>query len=897
MKNKIKKAEANEDAYLIQKSPEELFKILNSSEKGLSEEKVLEKEKKYGRNEIFKKKHLNPILKFLSYFTDPLIIILLIASVISGITSEIKNMIVIMSMVFMSVILNFYQEHKSSKAAEKIEKRLAIFADVVRSGKKIQIPTKNIVPGDVVLLSAGDIVPADGVIFEQDDFFVNEASLTGESFPMQKCAYSKGTKIGLGAEVRAGSESRAVGRGEGKESIVFSGTNVVSGFCRYIVTDTGASTEFGKIAGMLEAPEDQNAFEKGIKDFGVLIIKVILFICVIIFLINAFYKKDVIDSLIFAIAVAVGVTPELLPMIMSVTMSKGSIDMSKKGVLVKRLSVIPDFGSMDVLCTDKTGTLTQDKITLVRYTDVYGKESKEVLRFAYVNGSLETGIKSLLDKAILEFKDVDVKGLKKINEIPYDFERKRSTIVYLEKKGGVSDGGVLASGGDVKMVSKGAPEEVFKICTSYFNGKKGVKMTPVHLKDFKKIYDDFGKDGFRVLAIAMKDLGSGGGGKSGAGKSSAGLKKNYAVSDEHDMTLCGFLAFYDPPKASVKDTLLFMKEHGIEVKILTGDSALVTEKVCKDLGIEITGIFNAEEHDMDKMSDAAIALKALKCNIFARLSPHHKEKIISVLRSRGKVVGYLGDGINDAPSLKIADVGISVDNAVDVAKETADIILLKKGLEELMEGVLEGRKTFGNTMKYLMMGLSSNFGNMFSMIGASLFLPFFPMLPTQILLNNLIYDASQLAIPLDKVDEEYLKKPKHWDMKFIKHYMVIFGPVSSLFDFITFYVLYKVFAMSGSEFQTGWFIESLATQVFVIYIIRTRLIPFIQSRPSLALLISTLGAVFIGWLLTLSWTASFFNFVTLDSRVIGAIALIVLGYLVVVMGVKSWFYRRMYKEI
>jgi Mg2+-importing ATPase len=710
----------------------------------------------------------------------------------------------------------------------------------MRDGLKIDIPTKYIVPGDVVCLSAGDIVPADGRLICADDFFVNESILTGESFPVEK----------------------NIANPEANQ--VFSGTNVVSGYASFMVTATGQKTNYGQIAKNLDTKERPNAFEIGIKNFGVLIIKVILFIVTIIFLINAITGKDVISSIIFSIAVAVGVTPELLPMIMSFNMSRGAVKMAKKGVLVKRLNAIPDFGSMDILCTDKTGTLTQDKITVVKYLNTTGADDEIVLKYAYINGAFETGIKSVLDHAILNYKKFAIDDHEKVNEIPYDFMRKRSTIVYKKAT-------------QKHFVTKGAPEEVFKICTGYLENAEVKKITAPDLKKFNTIYDELSASGFRVLAIAIKNVD--------------GIEKDYKKEDEKEMTLAGFIAFYDPPKPEAKATVDFMEKHGIEMKILTGDGALVAKKVCDDLKIPIKGIITGEDFDINKMNDKELLLKAQNNNIFARFSPMQKEKIIQVLKEGGNVVGYLGDGINDAPSLRAADVGISVDNAVDVAKETADIILLKKGLKELMEGVLEGRKTFGNTMKYIMMNLSSNFGNMFSMIGASLFLPFFPMLPGQILVNNFLYDSSQLAIPSDKVDAEYLRKPKHWDIKFIKKFMIVFGPISSFFDIMTFIVLYYFFHFEGSLFQTGWFIESLATQTLVVYIIRTRKIPFIQSSPSKGLLFSTLAVVAAGIIVTLPFIGHYIGFTFLPIKAFLAILAIVITYLIVVEIFKRIFYK------
>ncbi|MFA5155042.1 MAG: magnesium-translocating P-type ATPase [Patescibacteria group bacterium] len=821
-------------------SLQELYPLVGSSPKGMTTQEAIGRSQALGYNQISAAKRRQPVLLFFGYFKDPLIIILIVAALISGLTGELRSMAIILSMIFLSVILNFYQEHKSSKAAEKISRRLAIRASVLRDGQKQDLETKYLVPGDIISLSAGDIVPADGKIISATDFFLNESSLTGESLPAEKTA--------------------------GGDSTIFSGTNVVSGFGEFLVTSIGLHTEFGQIAQKIVKPATENAFEKGIKSFGFLIIRVIAVIVAIIFLINAVMHKGILDSFLFALAIAVGVTPELLPMIMSINMAKGATKMAKNGVLVKRLNSIPTFGSMDVLCTDKTGTLTEDHITVIKHIDISGADSLSVFTAAYLNGYFETGLKSILDQAILEYKKIDVRGYQKIEELPYDFNRKRSSIIY-------------EHGGRLTLVTKGAPEEIFKISTRYFSGEAEQPLTPELLKQAKATYDDLSRQGLRVLAIAEKKI--------------TVRRDNYTLSEEQGLSLRGFMAFYDPPKADVRETLAFMKKHGVAIKILTGDSPLVTQKICADLGLAVDQVISGEELDLNRLTDEEVYKKTKDATICARLSPGQKEKIIMELRRKGLTVGYLGDGINDAPSLQTADVGISVNNAVDVAKETADIILLKKGLRELMAGVIEGRKTFGNTMKYLLMGLSSNFGNMFSMIGASLFLPFFPMTAGQILLNNFLYDNSQLSIPSDNVDPDYLKKPKHWDMSFIKKFMLVFGPVSSLFDFLTFFVLYGVLHLSGGAFQAGWFVESLATQVLVIYIIRTQKIPFLQSKPSKYLLATTLAAVALSLALVSPWLGAIFGFAPLPLVAFLFIFIIVIAYLLVVEFTKQLFYRRL----
>lgn len=820
---------------------DKILELLDTSDRGLTQKEAEKRLTVYGPNTLRHKKKLSPIARFLSYFKNPMIIILLVAAFVSEATGATKNSIIILVMVLLSVILNFYQEHKSSQAAEKIAKKLMVLASVWRDGRKKELPIKQLVPGDIIALSAGDILPADGMVIAADDFFVNESALTGESYPVEKVMRDHGTNL------------------------VYSGTNVVSGSATVVVTKTGADSEYGTIAEKLSRGEEPSAFELGIKKFGILIAKVIMMLVIIILLINTLNHKNLIDSLIFSIAVAVGITPELLPMIMSVNMSKGSIAMSKKGVIVKRLNAIPNFGSMDILCTDKTGTLTEDKITVVKYIDITGLESPETLRLAYINGLMETGIKSVMDRAILDFKKMNVRQLAKIDEIPYDFIRKRSSVVFEEN-------------GQRLMSTKGAPEEIFKICTHYLARGKQHRWSQAGQKEAMESYEDLSRQGYRVLAVAVKE----------------GLaeKKIYPKEDESGMTLKGFLAFYDPPKADVKQTIAEMERRGIEIKVLTGDSPLVTKKICADLRVPVKGIISGEDLDINELDDQALAVKALKNTIFARLSPSQKERIIKVLRQKGKIVGYLGDGINDAPALLAADVGISVDNAVDVAKETADIILMKKSLRVLLDGVIEGRKTFGNTMKYMMMGLSSNFGNMFSMIGAVIFLPFFPMLPGQILLNNFLYDISQLSIPADKVDEEYLQRPKHWNISFIKKFMLTFGPISSLFDFLTFFLLFSIFRLPEASFQTGWFIESLVTQVLVIYVIRTKKIPFLQSKPSKYLIITTLTVVTLGVIIASSPLSAIFGFQALPGLVLAAIFGLAIIYLILAQAIKMLFYRR-----
>lgn len=819
--------------------------------RGLSSAEAKALLKSYGTNEAVVERKVPAVWQLLSYFKSPLIVILLLAAVLSGVFGELRSAVIIILMALASVFLNFYQERKSGKEVEKLQERLSLTATVLRDGEKREIDIKTVVPGDTVLLSAGDIVPADGEVAASDDLFLNESSLTGESFPVEKIATDAGAS-------------------PADANSVFAGTNVISGSGFVKIIATGRNTAYGKIAEKVQAKPEEDAFERGIRGFGFLIVRATVFIVLSVFLVNTFKPLILgqtlthgvfMESFLFAIAIAVGLTPELLPVIMSVNMAKGSTRMAKKGVLVKRLNAIPDFGSIDILCTDKTGTLTEGRIVLVKYLDVAGQSSEHVLRYAYLNSAFQTGLKNPLDQAVLAFKHLNTGESKKIDEIPYDFQRKRLSIV-------------ISAGKSRELVTKGQPEEVVKVCSHYAMSGKIHRFGENGQKLFRKVYENYSKQGFKMLAVAVREVESD--------------REKYAVSEEKDMTLLGFIGFFDPPKATAADTLVRLGNYGVEVKIITGDNELVAEKVCRDLRLPIKGIMVGEQ--LASLSDEALAVKAEKVTIFARFSPAQKNRVINALRSDNKVVGYLGDGINDAPSLKAADVGISVDNAVDVARETADIILTHKSLHVLIEGIIEGRKTFGNTMKYLMMGVSSNFGNMFSLIFAAFYLPFLPMRPIQVLFNNTLYDISQITIPSDQVDPEYLKKPKHWNMQFIKKFMVVFGSISSVFDLLTFFLLYGIFHLSPGAFQTGWFIESLATQTFVIYIIRTKRF-FLRSRPSYYLLATTLSAVTVGVVLTFSPWGGYFAFQALPARILLLIAGLVVVYLVIVEAAKHWFYK------
>lgn len=816
---------------------------------GLSSAEAEKRLKEFGENVVFKRKRIRPVVAFLRKFNSPLLWILIVASLVSFLIGEHTNAVILLLMISVSAILEFVNSYKSEKAVEKLVAKVVTMATVIRDGRKREIELKKVVPGDELFLSAGDIVPADCRVIESDDFFVNQSVLTGEAFPVEKIVDSA-----VEEEKKISPENK---------DLVFMGTSVVTGFATVLALQTGPRTEFGKIADQLVKAEPETDFEKNIKRFSLFIMKVNLFLVGFVFLINALLGRGWLTSFIFAVAIAIGLTPELLPVIISVSLSRGSVRMAKKDVIVKNLSSIQNFGSMNILCTDKTGTLTQNRIILVKYMDGLGNISDDVLFYAYLNSYFHTGVQNPLDNAVRDYKTLSIVRYKKIDEIPFDFERKRQSMVVAEE-------------GKRILITKGAPEEIFKICSRY---RKKDRIFDLDAKIKKTINDQFKKlsqDGFRVLAIASREIKE--------------ISKTYSRLEEKDMVFLGFIAFLDPPKETAKEAVKELNNLGIEMKILTGDNELLTEKICREIEVKIRGVVTGAE--VEHLSDVELRQVALRTTIFARITPEQKERIIINLKKAGQVVGYLGDGINDAPALRAGDIGISVNNAVDVAKETADIILLRKSLMVLKDGVIEGRKTFHNTMKYIMMGLSSNFGNMFSMMGASAILPFLPMLPTQVLLNNFIYDISQLSLTTDEVDCDAIKKPTAWSLPFIRKYMLVFGLISSVFDFLTFGALFLVFRLSESQFQTGWFIESIATQVFVIYIIRTRMVPFLQSRPSKLLFWNTLLAVVSAWAIPFLAIGQFFHFSPLPYSVLVVIFGLVLIYLILVEIVKRFFYRK-----
>lgn len=842
----ISKNTIEEPAFWQQKAAA-LLEYYKATPEGLTDSEAKKRLKRYGPNLFHPQRRNAMLLQFLMKFTNPLVIILLVASAISAFTGDVASFIIIFLIVLMSVTLDFIQEYRAGEEAKKLRQSVTVHVQALRDGKPQEIPLPSLVPGDIVLLAAGDLVPGDGRILEAKDFFVHQALLTGEPYPVEKIP----GELPNEAEVLSARNS------------VLRGTSVVSGTAKVLICHTGANTELGGISDSLIAKAPPTAFERGTYRFGLLIMRLTIFLVLFVLLVNAIFHRPWLESFLYAVALAVGLTPELLPMIVSVTLARGAKRMAAKKVIVKQLASIQNLGSMDVFCTDKTGTLTEARIHLERQIDGLGRESKRVLELAYLNSFFETGLKSPLDDAILEHKEIDVAGWRKIDEVPFDFERRRVSVL-------------VDNGQKRLLVVKGAPEDILRLCTSY---ERDSDMDLLPLDDavlvrMRAQFDSLGREGFRVLGIAWRQV-----------------EADYphaVVSDEAKLVFSGFAAFFDPPKESAKKALMDLAAAGVSVKIITGDNELVTQHICGQLGLGVTGILTGA--DILKMDDQALVGQVENVNLFCRVTPVQKNRIILALKKRGHTVGYLGDGINDAPSLHSADIGISVDSAADIAKDAAEMILLKHDLSALQSGVIEGRRTFGNVMKYIMMGTSSNFGNMFSMAGGALFLPFLPMLPMQILLNNMLYDMSEIPIPMDNVDEEYLQRPRQWDMNFVRKFMLTIGPISSIFDFLTFFVMLKVFQAGESLFHTGWFIESIATQVLVIFIIRTHKNP-LKSHPNPWLTICSLLVVAFAILLPFTPLGGVLGFVAPPPLFFLVLAGMVIVYLLIVEWAKQWFYR------
>ncbi len=791
-------------------SLEKLFEQLESSEQGLTSEEAKKRQDKYGPNDTTGVKRRSVVVQFLRLFLNPLVAILLFAALISAILGDQINASIIVAIVVLSNILNFVQTYQSQNAVEKLRVNVSPTATVLRDGTWIETRRRDLVPGDIIRLSAGDLVPADARLIQSTNLHVQQAALTGESLPVDKNADDLDAPTESFAEVH---------------NCVFLGTSVVSGIGTALTIATGRATAFGDIAVRLASRAPETEFQRGIKGFGQLIMQTVFFLVLFIVLIGVIGHHQPFETMLFAISLAVGLTPEFLPMITTVTLGRGALRMAKQQVIVKHLEAIQNFGSIDTLCSDKTGTLTSGETKLAGHLDLQGKASEHVLLFGYLNSTYQTGIRSPLDEALLLHGSVDISGYSKIGEIPFDFERRSLSVVVQHE---------VRHELETLLIIKGAPEGVLKNCSAYESDgeRKPLDSASDQARaTYANMYRDLSTQGYRVLAVAYRSIPQ---------------QEVYRQTDEQGLVLLGFLTFADPPKADVAQMLQALKNDGVQVKIVTGDNELVTHHVCEQVGLGSSRIVLGSE--LEHMTDPALAQVVEEVNVFARVSPAQKNRIILALKSRKHVVGYIGDGINDAPSLHVADVGISVSTGVDVAKDTADIILLEQSLQVLHNGIIEGRKAFGNVIKYLLMGTSSNFGNMFSMAGVYVFLPFLPMLPTQILLNNFLYDLSQVTIPTDNVDASYIKKPHHWDISLFRNFMLIIGPISSIFDFLTFFMLLWIFHASAVLFHTGWFVESLATQTLVLFIIRTVGNP-LRSRPSRPLAITTLSIVALGILL------------------------------------------------
>ena len=839
----------------------QLLGTLGSHTEGLNTQEADALRVQYGLNEVEHEQPLPWWVHLWHCYKNPFNLLLTLLAVISWLTEDMKAATVIFSMVVLSTLLRFWQEAKSNKAADALKAMVSNTATVLRrdAAKRIELPIKQLVPGDLIVLSAGDMIPADCRVLSAKDLFVSQAAMTGESMPVEKFAQQQDAHTRNPLDL---------------ENILFMGTNVVSGAATAVVLTTGNSTYFGALAQRVTATDRATtSFQHGVNKVSWLLIRFMFVMAPLVLFINGFTKGDWTEALLFALSIAVGLTPEMLPMIVTSTLAKGAVFLSRKKVIVKRLDAIQNFGAMDVLCTDKTGTLTQDKIFLARHVDVWGEESDDVLEMAYLNSYYQTGLKNLLDVAVLEHVEVhrELKvgtAFHKVDEIPFDFNRRRMSVV------------VAQEGLPHLLICKGAVEEILSVCNTVRHGDSNEALTDELLARIRQVTAAFNEEGLRVVAVAAQPMNPG--------------RDTYSLADERDLTLIGYVAFLDPPKESTAPALKALKAHGVAVKVLTGDNELVTAKICREVGLEQQGLLMG--NDIEDMTDAELAKAVETTNVFARLTPSHKERIVRLLKANGHVVGFMGDGINDAPALRTADIGISVDSAVDIAKEAADIILLEKSLMILEEGVLEGRRTFANMLKYIKMTASSNFGNVFSVLVASAFIPFLPMLPMHLLVQNLLYDISQIAIPFDNVDAEMLAKPQRWQPGEVGRFMLFFGPISSIFDITTFALMWYVFDANTPDhqtlFQSGWFVVGLLTQTLIVHMIRTPKIPFLQSRAAMPLMVMTGVIMAVGIFLPMGPLAHYFKLQALPSLYFVFLPVILLAYMALTQAVKGFYVRR-----
>ena len=859
---------------------EALLNTLSSHEEGLTEFEAQEQQLKVGLNEVAQEKPLTWWQHLWYCYRNPFNVLLSLLAVVAFLTDDLTGSVIISIMVLLSTFLRYWQESKSNKAAESLKAMVTNTAMVLRReinysdlsllqqryGAKVkqlkeiqfEIPIQYLVPGDIILLSAGDMIPADCRILSAKDLFVSQAAMTGESMPVEKYALQHSMDVNSPLEL---------------DNLVFMGTNVVSGTAKAVVLNTGIQTYFGALAHRVTATDRSvTSFQLGVNKISWLLIRFMLIMAPIVLFINGFTKGDWGEAVLFALSVAVGLTPEMLPMIVTSTLAKGAVFLSRKKVIVKRLDAIQNFGAMDVLCTDKTGTLTQDKIFLSHHVDVLGKKSHTVLMLAFLNSYYQTGLKNLLDVAVLEAVDQDMKfeklRFKKLDEVPFDFERRRMSVI------------VRTPQSQIRMVTKGAVEEMVKVCT-HIEIKGEIKELTAQLrKEIEEITQHYNREGLRVVAVAYRDFD--------------GICENFSVKDESDLILAGYITFLDPPKESARPAIQQLHAHGVSVKVLTGDNEFVTQKICQEIGIPHEKVLLGGM--VETLSDEDLKLVVEEYTIFTKLSPIHKERIVEQLKANGHVVGFLGDGINDAAAIRAADIGISVDSAVDIAKESADLILLEKSLMVLENGVIEGRRTFANMLKYIKMTASSNFGNVFSVLVASAFIPFLPMLPIHLLVQNLLYDVSQIAIPFDHVDEEQLEKPQRWQPSEVGRFMVVFGPISSIFDILTFGMMWFVFDANTpaqqSLFQSGWFVVGLLTQTLIVHMIRTKKIPFIQSCAATPLVVMTMIISAIGIFLPMGPLAHYFKLEALPLTYFLYLPCILLAYMCVTQWIKGIYIRR-----
>ncbi len=841
----------------------EAFSELKSDQSGLSEKEADHRLSEYGKNELSQSRQLSFWADMLERFKSPLVIQLLLIAGVSGLIGQFTSTIIVSLMIVLSVGLSYILDSRSAREVESLGKRVQSRTYILRDGAETETRMSEVVPGDIVVLQAGAIVPADVRVIFAKDFFVSESALTGESMPVEKTASPPAQLPPAAIEL---------------SNACFMGTSVTSGTARALVITTGSKTLYGAISKKLSERREETSFDLGVRSFTWLMIRFMLVMVSAVFLIVGLTKGNWLEALLFALSVAVGLTPEMLPMIVTVNLAKGALAMARKKVIVKKLPSIQNLGAIDLLCTDKTGTLTQDRVVLEHHVDIIGNMSDEVLNYAYLNSYFQTGLKNLLDRAVIEHTDLNVDECRLVDELPFDFQRRRMSVV-------------VEYEGDNVLICKGAVEEIYSCCTHYQIDEDIYPLIDMIRADLFEEVEKLNREGFRVLGIAYREFPR--------------TKATFSVQDESQLVLLGYIAFMDPPKESASEAIKLLSKTGVGIKVLTGDNGLVTEKVCRDVGISFASSITGNELGM--LEGEAFSDKVRECDVFVKLTPSQKERIVKELRRQGHVVGFMGDGINDATALKAADVGISVDSAVDVAKEAADIVLLEKSLLVLEEGIMEGRRIFANIIKYIRMGASSNFGNMFSVLGASYLLPFLPMQPLQILTNNLLYDFSQTGIPMDNVDSELVTRPVRWDIRNIKRFMLFIGPISSIFDYATFALMWFFFGalaylnpnLASSQkdalmrlFQTGWFVESLLTQTLIVHIIRTRRVPFFQSRASAPTMLTTLVVMAIGVWLPYSPIASLLGLVPLPGIYWLWIAGFLLAYSVITHRVKRWFIRR-----